>query len=157
MACKPVDHFVGVNKMVYRCRTETPFACISVPRQAQLIEYQRQQNNVRQLRIINPNVYTYKKAADNSLRLFQFLMYMMTDKIIVSEKYLPYLSASPQSSDYEHDKGWQMIRRTRTLPALSVIPNYASTSSGGLWPPQQCAVGKWLWLKFYRTAIIENT
>lgn len=70
VARKPVDHFVGVNKMVYRCRTETPFACNSVPRQAQLIEYQRQQNNVRQLRIINPNVYTYKKAADNSQRLF---------------------------------------------------------------------------------------
>lgn len=72
--------------MVYRCRTETPFACISVPRQAQLIEYQRQQNNVRQLRIINPYVYTYEKAADCCQRLFQFLMYMMTDKIIVSEK-----------------------------------------------------------------------
>lgn len=72
--------------MVYRCRLETPFACNSVPRQAQLIEYQRQQNNVRQLRIINPYVYTYEKAADCCQRLFQFLMYMMTDKIIVSEK-----------------------------------------------------------------------
>nr|DAQ44992.1 MAG TPA: hypothetical protein [Caudoviricetes sp.] len=56
--------------MVYRCRTETPFACNSVPRQAQLIEYQRQQNNVRQLRIINPNVYTYKKAADTAISGF---------------------------------------------------------------------------------------
>lgn len=36
--------------MVYRCRTETPFACNSVPRQAQLIEYQRQQNNVFKFR-----------------------------------------------------------------------------------------------------------
>lgn len=49
VACKPVDHFVGVNKMVYRCRTVTPVACNSVPRQAQLIEYQRQQNNERQV------------------------------------------------------------------------------------------------------------
>ena len=46
-------------------------------------------------------------------------------------KYLPYLSASPQSSDYEHNKGWQMIRRTRYLPAyLSALVSVSAIGEG---------------------------